>query len=398
MIVQASPKPKSASRTGIVVRARKLRDTKFDNFFTEVQHRWDYSDFVDGEQPDWMNDWISFDSVLADDQRGKIWCGLTHFPGDIFWEYDRASRKFTSLGFQSVGDKYDAKFHRALTFDKHGAIWAATALLHDVDRYNEAPGGAIVRFDPDSRKIEIVVRPIPHVYIQSIVLDQDRGILYGQTFTPEKLFAFDLESKKCTELGAIGSGFSMGQGETLAIDRNGNLWGTWTITRAWLGSPGGDQYRLWRYHPQKGKIEYLKYGLPTRSGGGGFAHADGVHTGPDGAVYMGTAEGLLCRIDPDSGKVNVIGKPGPHTRLAGMANGPDGNLYGSAGRDGSAVLFRYNPKTEELSRLGSIFDPTIGENAYQIHDMSICRDGTIYLGENDVPYRSGYLWEVTGAM
>ena len=36
-----------------------------------------------------------------------------------------------------------------------------------------------------------------------------------------------------------------------------------------------------------------------------------------------------------------------------------------------------------------------GNRAYQLHDMTIAADGTIYAGENDVPYRSGYLWEIT---
>ena len=34
----------------------------------------------------------------------------------------------------------------------------------------------------------------------------------------------------------------------------------------------------------------------------------------------------------------------------------------------------------------------------QRDDMTIASDGTIYLGENDVPYRSGYLWEITRAI
>jgi streptogramin lyase len=187
----------------------------------------------------------------------------------------------------------------------------------------------------------------------------------------------------------------MGQSEALAIDRQGTVWGTWNVTRAWLNTPGNDQFRLWNYHPDHGRIKFLDYGLPTQSGRNGFAHADGVHAGPDGAIYMGTAEGLLCRIDPDDHSVSLIGKPGPHRRLAAMANGPDGMLYGAAGRDGAATLFRFDPASCTLEDLGLIYDPVLQERAYQLHDMAIAADGTIYAGENDVPYRSGYLWEIS---
>jgi hypothetical protein len=214
-------------------------------------------------------------------------------------------------------------------------------------------------------------------------------------FTPEYVFVYDLESHKFKELGLVGSGFAMGQSQALAIDRNGAVWGTWNVTRAWLYTPGSDQFRLWHYHPDRGRIQFLDYGLPTLSGRNGFAHADGIHTGPDGAIYMGTAEGLLCRIDPDDHKITVIGKPGPHRRLAAMANGPDGKLYGSAGQDGAASLFRYDPAGGSLEDLGPIYDPILKERAFQLHDMTIAADGTIYAGENDVPYRSGYLWEIT---
>jgi sugar lactone lactonase YvrE len=379
---------------GLKIRAHRLNAARFEGYYDEMEHRWNYKDFFTEQNRDWKRSWNSLDCLRADDERNVVWCGLSSFVGDIFYVFDRETKQFESLNFAAVGDRYDAKFHRALEFDRDGNLWAATALLHDIDRFLDAPGGAIVRCDPDTRHIEIVSRPIPHVYIQSIAIDRERRLMYGQTFTPEYAFVFDLVSHEFTNLGVIGSGFAMGQSEALAIDRSGTVWGTWSVTRAWINTPGNDQFRLWNYHPDRGRIEFLEHGLPTLSGRGGFAHADGVHAGPDGAIYMGTAEGLLCRIDPDDHEVTVIGKPGPHRRLAGMANGPDGMLYGTAGRDGAVILFRYDPAHNKLEDLGPIFDPVLQERAFQIHDMTIAADGTIYAGENDVPHRSGYLWEI----
>lgn len=380
-------------------RALKLKDGRFPaaEAAEAAWGVWDYDDFLDPRHRDWYENWISFDCLLADDRRGVLWCGIATFTGDIFWAWDLKERRFRSLDYPKVGDRYDAKFHRALLYDRRGTIWAATALYHDLDRYHDAPGGAIVRFDPDAERLEVVARPIPHVYIQSILLDPKRDILYGQTYTPEHLFAYDLQSGKTTDLGLLGAGTSLAQVEQLAIDRNGTLWGTYAAGRAWSNAPGPVPYRLWRYHPDDGKRTYLKVGLPSLDGKG-FVRQDGAHTGPDGAVYMGTLEGLLCRIDPDSGKLDVIGKPAPGRRLTGMVNGPDGNLYGSCGRDGMAHLFRLHPGSGNLDNLGPIFDPELGEGAWQVHDLAVMADGTFYAGENDVPHRSSYLWEITGVL
>ncbi|NOX55322.1 MAG: hypothetical protein GXP27_12970 [Planctomycetes bacterium] len=380
------------------ITAKKLKDARFDNFHTEVDGRWDYEEFVDGRHPDWFRDWISFDCLLADDHRSTIWCGLTSFAGDIFYAYDRQSDCFRSLNFREVGDRYDAKFHRSLLFDADGLIWAATALLHDIDRYFDAPGGALVRFDPATEELRIVTRPIPHVYIQSIAMDNQRGIIYGMTFTPERLFRYNVADGRVTDLGPIGSGLEMAQGETIVVDRTGACWGTWGLTRAWLSRPGPDAVRLWRYHPDRGRIEFFKHGLPRVDGSRGTAKLDGAHVGPDGAIYMGTVEGLLCRVDPETAEVRPIGKPCPARRMAGLASGPDGKLYGTAGSEGTVILFRYDPAKNELTPLGRVVDAKTGECAWHIHDLAVTGDGTIYAAENDVPYRSGYLWEITDVL
>ena len=72
------------------------------------------------------------------------------FDADIFKAYDRKSDKFVDLGYASVADPFDAKFHRALERGPDGCLYGAIALLHCADRFLEAPGGAIVKYDPRS--------------------------------------------------------------------------------------------------------------------------------------------------------------------------------------------------------------------------------------------------------
>jgi hypothetical protein len=47
-----------------------------------------------------------------------------------------------------------------------------------------------------------------------------------------------------------------------------------------------------------------------------------------------------------------------------------------------------------MKNLGPLADAESGESIWHIHGLTIASDGTIYGGENDVPYRSGYLWEI----
>jgi hypothetical protein len=357
---------------------------------------WDYADLIGAGRSNWKRDWISFDCLLADDRRNAVLCGLTRLNNDIFWVFDRGTGEFRSLEYPKIADRFDAKFHRSLVRDRSGTIWAATALLHEIDLYDAAPGGAIVRFDPETKELAVVGRPLPHLYIQSLQIDNQRGLLYGQTYTPEMFFVYHMESGECRVLGPLGSGVAMGQSEQLAIDRRGAVWGCCALGRPWAYTRGPNEFRLWRYHPDEARRQFFNYGLPALGNRQAFVKVDGACTGPDGAVYMGSTEGTLCRIDPDSFQVELVGKPAAGNRLTGMAGGPDRRLYGSCGRDGAANLFRYDPRNKELTDLGPIFDPECAEQAWQVHDMTITSDGTIYVGENDVPHRSGYLWEIAG--
>jgi hypothetical protein len=220
------------------VKALKLQDIQYGNqWYDEVEDRWEYNDFL--ADPAWRQGWISMDCAFYDEQYDRVYLGITSFAADIFRAYDRASGKFVDLGYDRIAHPQDAKFHRSLVkWDKDGCLYAAIALLHDVDRFWEAPGGAIVRYDPRSGDIKKVAIPLPHVYIQSICLDQERDMLYGQTFTPERMFAYDLNSGAVRDLGPIGSGMAMGQGENIELDDEGCAWCSWGVTRAWQSGPG----------------------------------------------------------------------------------------------------------------------------------------------------------------
>jgi sugar lactone lactonase YvrE len=299
------------------------------------------------------------------------------------------------LGYDRIADPYDAKFHRSLVRWKgDGCLYAAIALLHDVDHYWDAPGGAIVRYDPHSGEMHKIGIPLPHVYIQSICLDQERGVLYGITFTPERMFRFDLPTGRADDLGPIGSGLAMAQGENVELDGEGNAWCGWGVTRAWQDSPGADSHRLCKFDPRTGQIRFFDAGLPNPDGSYGYTKVEGLFYLGQGRLYASGGNGSLYRVDTETGMGTYLGTPVPDrpSRLASLRLGPDGAAYGVTGREGRCEVIRFDPRTETYELLGPVVDG--GLACWQVHDVAVTPDAVLYAGENDNPYRSGYLWEI----
>ena len=377
------------------IRACKLRTGAFgDQWREEVEDRWDYEDFL--ERPDWRKEWISFDGVVYHAGTDRVYCGLTSFDADIFKVYDCRAGRFLDTDFGKVADGYDAKFHRSMELTGDGsALYLGTALLHDVDHYFDAPGGGIFRHNVGSGVTEKLGIPLPHVYIQGLALDEERGVVYAMHFTPERLSLFDVETRQGRDLGPIGSGVAMGQGENVVLDDAGCAWTGWSQTRAWQNAPGVDSHRLCKYDPEQNRIHYFKAGLPRRDGGYGFAKVEGLFNLGTRCLYASGDNGSLYRVETKTAEAKYLGTPiADHSsRLTSLARHSDGYAYGVTGREGRCRLLRFDPRGEQYE-LG---DPIVDEEGvamWQCHDVDITPEGVLYAGENDHPRRSGYLWEI----
>lgn len=378
------------------IRSIKLYDQRFGSQWQdEVEDRWEYDDVRN--DPAWREKWISFDCSLYEPSQERIYLGITSFNADIFKAYDRKSDRFIDLGYRKIADPFDAKFHRSLERGGDGCLYGAIALLHCVDKFEKAPGGAIVRYDPKSGEIAKISIPLPHVYIQSIALDPQREMIYCQCFAPEKLVSLNLRSGEVRDYGLLGTGIGgMCQPENLVLDDNGCVWSSWQLTRAWQNSPGVDCQRLCKLDPRKGEIEFLKHGLPRPDGQHGTVKAEGLFNFHDGYLYASGANGSLYRVDTGTGKSQYLGTPinDRPSRLAAMATGPDGLAYGVTGRNGNCEVIRFDFRRGKYELIGKVADQN-GEPCFQIHHVSFAADGTLYACENDVPYRSSYLWEIS---
>jgi hypothetical protein len=383
----------------MIVRALKLKDHDFANQWDQtVENRWNYDDMLADEH--WRKDWISFDGVVYHPDSDCVYCGITSFDADIFKAWDRKQEKYIDLGFSSVADPYDAKFHRSMQITRDGqSLYTATALLHDVDRFGDAPGGGVFKFDVAAGTTAKLGIPIPHVYIQSIALDEERELIYALHFTPERLSVFDLKTNTARDLGAISSGMFMAQGENIQLDDQGCAWCGWGLTRAWQSHYGPDAARLCKYDPQQDRIIFYQTGLPRRDGQYGFTKVEGLFNLGVGCLHASGDNGSLYRINTDTGEATYMGTPIPDrpSRLANLVMHTDGFAYGITGRNGQCQLLKFDPK-QDTWELGSAIVDDNSVAMYQCHDLSITPDGVIYAGENDVPHRSGYLWEIKGAI
>jgi sugar lactone lactonase YvrE len=248
----------------------------------------------------------------------------------------------------------------------------------------KAPGGVIFRFTPGPDRIEKLCTPSPHDYIQTITLDEKRGLIYGQTFPVFKLIVYHVGTGEVDDLDFLGSITHVS-----AIDDDGCFWGTWD----WR------HHHLFKYNPDARQMTYFHHGTPNAEKESGIMYqgagpVDVMINGGDGFLYVGTTAGGLCRLNPKTAEVEYLGHPGPSQRLPGLKVWHDSLLLGAGGDDNAGFLFTYDRDTGTIRRLGAIADSKTGLKLFRVHDLALSLDGrTAYVAETDIMDRSGYLWE-----
>jgi hypothetical protein len=372
-------------------KAHKIVDHRFDNWENEVEGKWVYDDFLRNEH--YRQGWISLTSLLSDEQNKQLYVGLGSFDTNLLYAFDRVRGTFRDLNYSAAADPFDAKFHCSLELDGSGDIYGALAQFHDVNKQFVAKGGRLVKYTPSTSTYEFLGIPVDGAYIQSIVLDRKRRKIYGFTLSPEYLFEHDLATGTSHIVMTVGNSFELCQSHNPVIDDDGNVWGTYGITRAFCYETGIDSIRLFKYNPDDGRVDFLDQGLP-RIGSKDKGTVDRAINIGDGYLYFGGVAGSFSRLDPRTGETKSYGKPCPNKRLAGLCLGKDGNIYGVGGDNYYVTVFRFDPQSERLETLGRIFDETIQDGPVRIHTAVMTDDGILYCGENDNNYRSSYLWEV----
>jgi outer membrane protein assembly factor BamB len=322
--------------------------------------------------------YFAFTTVMFNPDDGLIYCGTTAYDAEVMWTFDPATKKFESLHYPEAegAERYDIKVHRSLVLDD-GMIYGATAGLHPPQSRLKAKGGKVFRLDPKTKKFEILGIPVKYDYIQSIAMDRKRKIIYGFTWPVPKFFRLDVLTKQSTDFDFVGN-----QPHIPAVDDEGTCWGQGGMFVAGA---------LLSYHPDTG-LKYHKESLGALLGGD--TEIDGMINGGDGFIYIGTTGGALIRLDPKNVSLKYLGHPCPGNRLAGLAIGKDGLIYGAGGSGFKTYVFAYDRENEKSYDLGPLFDPDLNDSCYIPHHATITDDGVLYTGDTDTPRRCGFLWEV----
>jgi hypothetical protein len=203
-------------------------------------------------------------------------------------------------------------------------------------------------------------------------------MIYGFTYPVFDFFAYSIEKDEL-----VYRQFMDSISHISAIDDDGGYWGTWSYA-----------HKLFRYDPQENKVKFFEHGFPEKGGNIMYRNAgpiDCMINGQDGFMYVATDLGSLYRLDPESAKLDFLGKPFSSTRLPGLALGKDGLLYMSGGDDDNCQIAVYDPQKKRFETLGTIEDEE-GDRCYRTHDIEIVGN-KIYVGETDHPNRTDYLWE-----
>jgi len=336
-----------------------------------------YRDFTSND--DWRSNLISFTSLLWHPERKRVLCGLTAFDNDLLYEFDPATASFTNLGFQPLAERFEIKIHRSLQFDHNYNFYGATACLHREDQRLEGAGGRIFHYDYQSQRYDFLGIPVPHDYIQTITVDEARGLIYGVSYPVFEFFVFDLKSRELRFRQYMGSAPHI-----MAIDDDGCVWSTWN-TRT---------HNLFKYDPTENRIIYYHHSLISGQGADlmypGAGPIDMMLNGADGYLYVGCTTGDLLRIIPEDGRVEYLGRPTPEHRMPALEIGPDNRIYGIAGFYGRCHLFAYDRQKRSFEDFGLIDDGE--EQIYIGHDICIGAN-RIFAGETDTEKRAGYLWE-----
>ena len=315
---------------------------------------------------DMLRNRVAFTSLLYYPNDQLVYCGITAYDADIFYTFDPQTAQFNSLGYQNVGERFEVKIHRSLVVDEDGTMYGATACLHDLSLRREAPGGKVFKFDPASGRIDVLATPSPPDYIQTISLDTKRKLIYGMTYPVFKFFKYDLKTGETTDFDYLGSITHIS-----ALDDKGRFWGTWHPT----------SHYLFNYDPDEDRINFLKTALPMSKECSslmyhGAGPIDSMINGGDGYLYIGLANGMLLRLDPEEVAIEFLGKPCAEPRMPGLTVGRDGLLYGCGGDNGTTYVFTYDRdqrKFETLGKIGKVEtrDVGTGEKSTPVNPVKI---------------------------
>jgi len=325
--------------------------------------------------PEEAANWVSF-TDLARGQGDDVICGMTHYGNELIVGFDPQTSSFTELGFSEVAERYDVKIHRGMTRGADGKLYFGVASLTDIPDCDRSPGGRLFRYDLVSGQYQALGRPVPQTYIQGICLDETRGRVYGNTYPIITFFDFDLRSGRTTTVHVNNIPEA-----PPCVDPDGLVWSMY-------GRDYGRRQLLGRYDPDGRRMEWLEIEFPGNTAKRSVFAASAFLW--RARLYFGCTDGRLYGFDHHRHTFEDCGAPqSDASRIAYLAEGPNGLLWGVGGRTGDYHLFRFDGS--RFRDYGRIED----DEGHVIHiaHVVLFHGGKVYVGETDNDDRAGLLWE-----
>ena len=317
----------------------------------------------------------------------------------------------TSLAVAPNGDLYGAtsgtRSHLFVMSPLHGYVFPigvipdTTSVTHSLVISEEGhvfigttPAGHLLEYTPvdfDNRNIEIgktlAVKdcgvPVAGESIFAMAIDRRANRIYGLTSPNAHLFSYSISAHTFQELGIVAHSAPWAEktehdkmmSRMLAVDGKGNVFAT-----------GEDGY-FYEVDGKEQTLQKLSIRAPAVPGREFYTRVDAFLVDKFGAIYGGTSDGYLFHLDPETHKVSNLGKPLNQYRIAGLAWGANGKIFGVGGDESEmARLFSYDPADGSYDLLGFIDvnrRPYFTWQAYIIGDVISDNRGTIFLGENE---------------
>lgn len=221
-------------------------------------------------------------------------------------------------------------------------------------------------------KIETLKAPIKGEGISSIVIDNERKLIYGVSSISGTIFSYESESGKVKKIGKIDANGNFSK--KLVICKNGTVYGA------------GLYGRIFRISPENGKMEFLNQKAPSLKGRELYNRVTvWAYDDVNNIIYGGTVDGILFRFDIAAASIISLGKAIDQSDMRALTVGNDGIVYGSCGeKDKCCHMISYNDKSRELKDMGVLLArserPWYG---YEISCAVTGVDGRIYFGEED---------------
>ncbi len=253
---------------------------------------------------------------------------------------------------------------------------------------------------------------VPNQGIHTMALDKQRGLIYGVTSPNGRFFVYDIAKGKA-EHTAFGETYSMVSNHRVGlvtVDRElaallpGEAeWNNRLITKAMHVASNGKMYtsgwegQILKYDPDVADIQQrftpIAF-IPSVPGRHYWNRIDSI-VEKDGALFMGTSDGYLLKMDLASEEIVNLGKPIRAIDMKGLAFSPlDGQLYGVNGGGAEGMsrpwacdvekgIFEIDfPALESFSNIREVGDLACAANgtlvaaqAYRVGDLVLLKPG-----------------------